>query len=215
MRLVEPAGGCIKIDGLDISSIGLKDLRSRLSIIPQDPVLFSGPLRFNLDPERRHSDEKLWMALEHISLKEYFKAQAAGLDFEITEYGNNLSAGQKQLICLGRALLRESRILLLDEATSSVDYETDQLVQRLIRKEFAECTIFTIAHRLNTIIDSDCVLVMNDGLLSEFGSPAELLSKGDSLFSAMVDSTGPKSALALRAAAEEAQAKRQQHSVKV
>jgi len=201
MRLVEAAGGSIKIDGIDIAQIGLEDLRSHLSIIPQDPVLFSGTLRFNLDPEGRHSDEAVWRVLEHITLRKFFEEQPGGLLSEITEYGGNLSAGQKQLICLGRALLRESRILLLDEATSSVDYDTDQLVQRLIRQEFAQCTILTIAHRLNTIIDSDCVLVMEHGLVAEFGSPASLLADRGSLFSAMVDSTGPKSSEALRAAA--------------
>ncbi|KAJ6639011.1 Multidrug resistance-associated protein 1, partial [Pseudolycoriella hygida] len=189
-RIIESAGGSIVIDGQDISKLGLHDLRSRLTIIPQDPVLFSGTLRLNLDPFEQNSDEELWTALEHAHLKAFVQELTAGLNHEITEGGENLSVGQRQLICLARALLRKTKILILDEATAAIDLETDDLIQKTIRKEFNDCTILTIAHRLNTIMDSDKVIVLDQGKVLEFGSPKELLQNEMSTFYGMAKESG-------------------------
>ncbi|ELK35658.1 Canalicular multispecific organic anion transporter 1 [Myotis davidii] len=176
-RILEASGGQIIIDGVDIASIGLHDLREKLTIIPQDPVLFSGSLRVNLDPFNSYSDEEVWKALELVHLKSFVANLPLGLSHELTEAGDNLSIGQKQLLCLARALLRKSKILIMDEATAAVDLETDQLIQITIRKEFSHCTAITIAHRLHTIMDSDKVMVLDNGKIVEFGSPEELLAK--------------------------------------
>uniref|UniRef100_A0A8C7YTQ9 Uncharacterized protein n=1 Tax=Oryzias sinensis TaxID=183150 RepID=A0A8C7YTQ9_9TELE len=174
-RIIEAAEGRILIDDVDISTIGLHDLRSRLTIIPQDPVLFSGTLRMNLDPFDKFSDEELWKALELSHLKDYVAGLQEGLQHEVAEGGENLSVGQRQLLCLARALLRKSRILILDEATAAVDLETDNLIQNTIRKEFAHCTVLTIAHRLHSIMDSSRVMVLDAGKIVEFDSPSNLL----------------------------------------
>ncbi|XP_005885516.1 PREDICTED: canalicular multispecific organic anion transporter 1 [Myotis brandtii] len=176
-RILEASGGQIIIDGVDIASIGLHDLREKLTIIPQDPVLFSGSLRVNLDPFNNYSDEEVWKALELVHLKSFVANLPLGLSHELAEAGDNLSIGQKQLLCLARALLRKSKILIMDEATAAVDLETDQLIQITIRKEFSHCTAITIAHRLHTIMDSDKVMVLDNGKIVEFGSPEELLAK--------------------------------------
>uniref|UniRef100_A0A3Q2YDD4 ATP binding cassette subfamily C member 2 n=1 Tax=Hippocampus comes TaxID=109280 RepID=A0A3Q2YDD4_HIPCM len=176
-RIIEAAEGRILIDGVDISKIGLHDLRNNLTIIPQDPVLFSGTLRMNLDPFDRSSDEDLWKVLELSHLKEFVAGLPEGLQHEVAEGGENLSVGQRQLLCLARALLRKSRILILDEATAAVDLETDNLIQTTIRKEFAHCTVLTIAHRLHSIMDSSRVMVLDAGRIVEFDSPNNLLEK--------------------------------------
>ncbi|KAL4666673.1 hypothetical protein H8959_005362 [Pygathrix nigripes] len=180
-RIVERAGGKIIIDGIDISTIGLHDLRGKLNIIPQvkpmlpHPVLFSGTLQMNLDPLNKYSDSKLWEVLELCHLKEFVQSLPEKLLHEISEGGENLSIGQRQLVCLARALLRKTKILILDEATASIDFETDKLVQTTIRKEFSDCTILTIAHRLQSIIDSDRVLVLDSGSIVEFEAPQNLI----------------------------------------
>ncbi|XP_051770127.1 ATP-binding cassette sub-family C member 3 isoform X1 [Ctenopharyngodon idella] len=176
-RLLEAADGEIVIDEVKISEIGLHDLRSKLTIIPQEPVLFSGSLRMNLDPFDKYSDEELWKALEQSHLKKFVSNQSAKLDLECSEGGENLSVGQRQLVCLARALLRKTRILVLDEATAAVDLETDDLIQSTIRTQFEDCTVFTIAHRLNTIMDYTRVLVLDKGQIAEFDTPANLIAQ--------------------------------------
>lgn len=165
-------------------------MRSRLTIIPQDAVLFSGSLRLNLDPFDTHTDEEVWRALEHAHLKAFVKGLTAGLNHEVSEGGENLSVGQRQLICLGRALLRKTKVLILDEATAAVDLETDDLIQRTIRTEFIDCTVLTIAHRLNTIMDSDRVIVLDKGRIIEFDGPNTLLANKNSVFYGMAKDAG-------------------------
>lgn len=185
-RLVEKSAGEIKIDGIDISQIGLHDLRSKLSIIPQDPVLFIGNVRYNLDPFENHTDEELWSALERAHMKEKVSSLPEKLESPVSEGGDNFSVGERQLICMARALLRQSKILMLDEATAAIDTETDSMIQGTIRQAFGQCTLLTIAHRLNTILDSDKILVMSDGNVAEFDTPSALLAKKGSIFATMV-----------------------------
>lgn len=189
-RILEAADGSIEVDGKDIAKVGLHDLRSRVTIIPQDPVLFSGTLRFNVDPAGTVSDEEVWRALELAHLAPLVKSQPLGLTMTVEEGGSNLSVGQRQLVGLARALLRKSPLLVLDEATAAVDLDTDQLIQATIRAEFAECTVLTIAHRLNTIMDSDKVMVMDQGRIAEFDSPSVLLAQKDSIFHSMAKDAG-------------------------
>ncbi|XP_041116108.1 multidrug resistance-associated protein 1-like, partial [Polyodon spathula] len=188
-RIIEGGKGIILIDGVDIASIGLHDLRGKLNIIPQDPILFSGSLRLNLDPLERHSDAELWQALEICYLKDFVCSLPKQLHHEVSEGGENLSVGQRQLICLARALLRKTKILILDEATASIDMETDNLVQLTIRKEFSDCTILTVAHRLHAIMDSDRVLVLDSGRIVEFDSPSNLIQR-KGVFFHMVSEAG-------------------------
>ncbi|NXO98385.1 MRP2 protein, partial [Certhia brachydactyla] len=188
-RVLEAAGGKIIIDDVDIATIGLHDLRNSLTIIPQDPVLFTGTLRMNLDPFDQYSDEEIWKALELAHLKTYVQGLPEGLLHLVSEGGENLSVGQRQLVCLARALLRKAKILILDEATAAVDLETDNLIQTTIRSEFADCTVLTIAHRLHTIMDSNRVMVLHAGQIVEFDSPEELLVK-QGIFSAMAKDAG-------------------------
>ncbi|GAA6005323.1 hypothetical protein JCM10207_002938 [Rhodosporidiobolus poonsookiae] len=189
-RVIEAAGGKVLIDGVDVSQIGLHDLRSRLSIIPQDSQCFAGLLRDNLDPTGKSTDVELWAALEQCRLKEHVEGMEGKLDAKIDEGGSNFSSGQRQLMCLGRALLRRSKILVLDEATAAVDVESDREIQTVIRREFATCTIFVIAHRLNTIMDCDKILVMDKGQVAEFDSPANLLQRSDSIFRSLAVEAG-------------------------
>ncbi|KER28839.1 hypothetical protein T265_13503, partial [Opisthorchis viverrini] len=184
-RLIESVDGRILIDGLDIRQMGLHDVRKNLTIIPQEPVLFSGSLRFNLDPAGNWSDDELWNALENAHLKDYFMEQRDQLDFECSEGGENLSVGQRQLVCLARALLEHNQILILDEATAAVDMRTDELIQNTIRTKFAGHTILTIAHRLDTVMNYDKILILSQGSVVEYGTPDSLLANKESTFSQM------------------------------
>ncbi|XP_076117591.1 multidrug resistance-associated protein 1-like [Mytilus galloprovincialis] len=189
-RILEKAKGKIIIDGIDISTIGLHDLRSKITIIPQDPVLFSGTMRMNLDPFEEYSNEEIWKALEHAHLKKFVDGLEEGLDHMCSEGGENFSVGQRQLMCLARALLRKTKILVLDEATAAVDLETDDLIQNTIRTEFSDCTILTIAHRLNTIMDYTRIMVLDAGNISEFDTPSNLLDNCESMFYGMAKDAG-------------------------
>ncbi|KAF9162294.1 hypothetical protein DFQ26_003685 [Actinomortierella ambigua] len=181
-RIIEAVKGQIMVDDIDISTLGLYDVRSRFSIIPQDPVLFMGTVRFNLDPAGSKTDAELWDSLDKSFLKEYVQRLSGGLDAEVLENGDNFSVGQRQLMCLARALLRKSSILVLDEATSSVDMQTDEQIQTTIRSSFSDRTILTIAHRIKTIMDYDRILVLDKGQVKEFASPATLLKDKTSIF---------------------------------
>ncbi|KAJ8979911.1 hypothetical protein NQ317_005347 [Molorchus minor] len=181
--------GEIKIDDIDTKDLILSDLRSKISIIPQDPVLFSGTLRYNLDPFDEYSDEVLYRAIDQVELKDPSN-MINRLENRVMDRGSNYSVGQRQLICLARAIIRNNKILMLDEATANVDPQTDSLIQKTIRKKFADCTVLTVAHRLNTIMDSDKVLVMDSGTMVEFDHPYVLLQNPDGTFSKMVAETG-------------------------
>ncbi|TYI59921.1 hypothetical protein E1A91_D10G069700v1, partial [Gossypium mustelinum] len=184
-RLVEPSSGRVLIDGLDICSMGLKDLRMKLSIIPQEPTLFRGSIRTNLDPLGLYSDDEIWKALEKCQLKTTISALPNKLDSSVSDEGENWSVGQRQLFCLGRVLLKRNRILVLDEATASIDSATDAILQRIIREEFSNCTVITVAHRVPTVIDSDMVMVLSYGKLLEYDEPSNLMATKSS-FSKLV-----------------------------
>ncbi|XP_029302444.1 multidrug resistance-associated protein 4-like isoform X2 [Cottoperca gobio] len=202
-RLAEPQGK-IYIDGILSSEIGLHDLRQKMSIIPQDPVLFTGSMRKNLDPFSQHSDEELWNALEEVQLKSAVEELPGKLETVLAESGSNFSVGQRQLVCLARAVLRKNRILVIDEATANVDPRTDELIQKTIRDKFRECTVFTIAHRLNTIVDSDRILVLDAGKIHAYDTPYALLQDPEGIFYKMVLQTGKQEAAALLEAAKRA-----------
>ncbi|ONI13655.1 hypothetical protein PRUPE_4G235100 [Prunus persica] len=185
-RIVDPASGQILIDGIDISSIGLHDLRSRLSIIPQDPTMFEGTVRSNLDPLEEYTDEQIWEALDKCQLGDEVRRKEGKLDATVSENGENWSMGQRQLVCLGRVLLKKSKVLVLDEATASVDTATDNLIQQTLRQHFTDCTVITIAHRITSVLDSDMVLLLSHGLIDEYDSPATLLENKSSSFAQLV-----------------------------
>ncbi|XP_063082692.1 multidrug resistance-associated protein 1 isoform X2 [Cavia porcellus] len=186
-RINESAEGEIIIDDINIAKIGLHNLRFKITIIPQDPVLFSGSLRMNLDPFSQYSDEEVWTALELAHLKGFVSSLPDKLNHECAEGGENLSIGQRQLVCLARALLRKTKILVLDEATAAVDLETDDLIQSTIRTQFEDCTVLTIAHRLNTIMDYTRVIVLDKGEIREYGTPSDLLQQRGLFYSMAKD----------------------------
>ncbi|THG21097.1 hypothetical protein TEA_013579 [Camellia sinensis var. sinensis] len=185
-RIVDPTAGQILIDGIDISSIGLHDLRSRLSIIPQDPTMLEGTVRSNLDPLEEYSDEQIWEALDKCQLGEEVRKKEGKLDSTVTENGENWSMGQRQLVCLGRVLLKRSKVLVLDEATASVDTATDNVIQQTLQQHFSGCTVLTIAYRITSVVDSDMVLLLDHGLIEEYDSPTKLLENKSSAFAKLV-----------------------------
>ncbi|KAL7401785.1 hypothetical protein ABVT39_004606 [Epinephelus coioides] len=185
-RMVDMFEGRIVIDDIDIAKLPLQTLRSRLSIILQDPILFSGAIRFNLDPEMKATDEMLWEALEIAQLKPVVKSLPGGLDAMVTEGGENFSQGQRQLFCLARAFVRKSSILIMDEATASIDMATESILQKVVMTSFADRTVVTIAHRVHTILNADLVIVMKRGIILEYDRPQALLEKEDSAFTSFV-----------------------------
>ena len=184
-RLIEPAGGDISIDGVSINNLDLPDLRRKLACIPQDPVLFVGNIRSNLDPFNEREDSELWDALDRVHMKRMVEAMPESINSPIVEGGVNFSLGQRQLICIARAILRGARILVMDEATAAIDMESDQLIQETVRSSFADVTVLTIAHRLATIMDYDRIMVVADGGIAEFDNPQTLLANKDSIFHSM------------------------------
>jgi ABC-type multidrug transport system fused ATPase/permease subunit len=181
-RIVEPPAGSVFIDDVDISSLPLEVLRSRIAIIPQDPILFSGTFRQNVDPFDQYSDAEVLNALKRSHLSHILENLPQGLQTPVQEGGCNLSVGQRQQVCLARALLRRAKILILDEATANVDTHTDALIQTTIQNEFAGCTLLTIAHRLNTVMHCDRVVVMQSGRIVECASPRELMADKQGVF---------------------------------
>jgi ATP-binding cassette subfamily C (CFTR/MRP) protein 4 len=200
-RLIELTEGSIIIDGIDINSVGLHDLRKKISIIPQEPVLFSATIRKNLDPFDQKPDGKIWRALDQVMLRETVQDIPKGLEAFTSEEMNHFSLGQRQLLCLARAILQKNNILILDEATANVDPKTDETIQKTIRTAFKDSTVITIAHRLDTVIDNDRILVLESGRLAEFDTPHNLLSNEESIFSNMVRATGWDNAKKLMMAA--------------
>ena len=203
-RLVEPCGGHIAIDGVNISDIGLTTLRQSLAIIPQDAVLFSGTIRTNLDPFAAHSDAELWQVLESSRLKAAVSKLEMKLEAPVNEGGENFSQGERCQLAMARAMLKGAKVLVMDEATASIDLDTDAQIQGSLRESF-HCTILTIAHRLITIADYDKVLVLDQGRVVEFDSPANLLRKESGAFKALVDETGETNAALLHQMAEDAE----------
>nr|XP_034300519.1 multidrug resistance-associated protein 4-like isoform X5 [Crassostrea gigas] len=201
LRLAEPTGE-IYIDDVNVLKIGLHELRNKISVIPQDPILFSGTLRKNLDPFEEYTDDQLWIALEQVQLKVKVQSEREGLYMEVSDSGHNLSVGQRQLVCLARAILRQNNILVLDEATANVDHSTDRLIQETIRSRFKNCTVLTVAHRIHTIMDSSKVMVLNQGKLVEFDTPYQLLQIEDGFFKNLVQQTGKAQAKVLQSLAE-------------
>ncbi|NWW84687.1 MRP6 protein, partial [Rhynochetos jubatus] len=189
LRLVEAAEGAILVDGVDIAQLGLHDLRTRITVIPQDPVLFAGSLRMNLDPLNQYTDADIWTALELTQLKNFVADLPDQLEYKCTDQGENLSAGQKQLVCLARALLQKAKILILDEATAAVDLETDLQIQSTLRTQFKDSTVLTIAHRINTVMDCDRILVLENGQIAEFDTLEHLVAQ-KGLFYRLMEESG-------------------------
>ena len=168
-----------------------------LCMVPQDPVLFGESLRFNLDPFDAHSDDQIWVALRAVQMEAHVQSLQGALTHTVEEGGSNFSVGQRQLLCFARALLREPRFLVLDEATASIDQDTDDILQQMIRQNFAQATVLTIAHRLNTVMDSDRIMVMDNGVVAEFDAPSALLEKEKGILKGMVEAQGAERAAAL------------------
>ncbi|KAK8769132.1 hypothetical protein V5799_014403, partial [Amblyomma americanum] len=190
LRVLGASEGRILIDGVDIANVPLKRLRTGITVIPQDPSLVRGTMRMNLDPTGSHTDDQLWQALRQAHLATLVKGHSAGLEMETADGGANLSVGQRQLVCLARALLRGSKVLLLDEATSQMDGDTDRLIQATLRQAFAHSTLIAIAHRIHTVLDYDRILVMDEGRVREYGTPTSLLSNANSAFYRMAMDAG-------------------------
>jgi ABC-type multidrug transport system fused ATPase/permease subunit len=203
-RLVDIFAGSIKIDDVDISQISKHLLRKRLTLIPQDPVLFKGTIRSNIDPFNLNSDEQIWNAVKSSSLYEFVSDKEDKLEYIVEGGGLNMSVGERSLLCLARAFLRRPKVILLDESTASLDEESDAIIQETVRDLFKDATIISIAHRLKTIIDNDVVMVMDQGQILEFDSPHNLLQDIHSEFSKLVDETGKANASLLRSMAKEA-----------
>lgn len=178
--------GTAEIDGVDIMSVGLRQLRRSITIIAQEPILFSGSIRDNVDPLGEYSDDDVWSALEAVELKQVIGRNNDGLCATITNGGANLSLGQRQLLCLARAILRPNKIVILDEATANVDGETDKIVQRMIDEKFANSTVLTITHRIHTVMTYDKILVMDAGRVAEYDSPINLMKKNDGIFKNLI-----------------------------
>ncbi|KAJ3088485.1 Multidrug resistance-associated protein 4 [Quaeritorhiza haematococci] len=207
LRIVEAAEGKIMIDGVDVSQIGLADLRKSIAIIPQEPVMFVGSIRSNLDPFSKSTDEEIWKALDAVQLGDVIRSMPGKLDSAVIENGSNFSLGQRQCFCIARAILARTRILVLDEATAAIDMQTDLMIQNAIKVAFSDLTVLTIAHRLNTIIESDRVLVMDAGHCVEFDEPIKLLEDPEykeGIFKGLVENTGPAAAKKLTEIAREA-----------
>jgi len=196
-RMFDLAGGRILLDGIDVARVPLREARRRIAIIPQEPVMFQGTVRLNLDPFGECTDAQLWEALTMVSLRLSI-ADMGGLDAAVAEGGANFSLGQKQLVCMARCVLKNTRVLVLDEATAALDLQTDSLIQRTIRRVFRERTTVTIAHRLDTIIFSDRILAMAEGRMREFDTPTTLLANPASMFNRLVEDTGPVASSTLR-----------------
>ncbi|KNE58349.1 hypothetical protein AMAG_03933 [Allomyces macrogynus ATCC 38327] len=212
LRLVEPSAGSIAIDGLDTRDVSLHDLRSRVAIIPQDPVLFEGTVRSNLDRFSQFDDQHLWDCLTRAGLANRIASLDGKIDAHVVENGENFSLGERCCMCLARAMVGTKQIVVMDEVTASIDLDTETTIQASIRRDFGGVTILTIAHRLHTVIDYDLLLVMDHGQVVESGAPLELLNQTGSIFASMVEETGAANAAVLRRLAEEAEAAKRSRS---
>jgi len=190
LRIVEAAEGAVYIDGVDIGKIDLKDLRSNIAIIPQEPILFVGSIRENVDLFHKSTDDEIWRALDAVHLGETIRRMPQKLNSQVIENGKNFSLGERQLFCIARAMISKTKILVLDEATAAIDLQTDKLIQETIKRNFTEQTVLTIAHRLNTIMESDKILVMDAGKVVEFGPPLALLKRENGHFTSLLNQTG-------------------------
>lgn len=212
-RLLEADNGTIRLDGVDIKTLGLHTLRTSMSVISQVPVLFSGcSVRENLDPFHAHDDTTIKEALEHVSMKNAIDDLPLGWNSMVSEGGSNFSVGQRQLLCLARAILNKNRILVCDEPTANVDRKTDELLQKALHKYFENSTILSVAHRLDSIIDNDYILVLGNGHVLEFGRPADLLENENGHFRSMVNDTGEAMSRDLRSRALQARKDNSSHA---
>jgi ABC-type multidrug transport system fused ATPase/permease subunit len=203
LRIVEAAEGNIIIDGIDVAKIGLEDLRTKIAIIPQEPILFVGTIRENIDLFNKNTDDEIWRALDSVHLGQFIRKFPLKLDATVIENGKNFSVGQRQLFCICRAILSKTQILVLDEATAAVDLQTDKLIQKTIKDNFKDLTVLTIAHRLNTIMEADKILVMDAGKVMEFAPPLVLLQRPDGYFTSLLKETGTDSFNKLKRIAED------------